>query len=157
MMHESRESTSNRKNRLSFFEDFTKEQSGQGLTEYGAMMAFVAIIIAMMFATGQGLQASVASLFSSPVNSLNAVAAYSGGGSSSDGGASDSGNPGSSSGAGGSSNSNSNSNSNARSGNSNSSNNANAGNSNRNNNNRNNNGNNGRGNGGNSGNTRFAR
>ena len=35
-----------------FKEQFNSEESGQGITEYGAMMAFVALLIAMLFMVG---------------------------------------------------------------------------------------------------------
>lgn len=72
-----------------FSEEFTEDESGQGITEYGAVLAFVALIVAMVFMAGQGMSSSVSSLFNAPVNQLEQVVAYdaSGAGASSGGGA----------------------------------------------------------------------
>lgn len=72
-----------------FSEEFTEDESGQGITEYGAVLAFVALIIAMVFMAGQGMSSSVSSLFNAPINQLEQVVAYdaSGAGAASGGGA----------------------------------------------------------------------
>ena len=80
-------------------EEFIEDESGQGITEYGAVLAFVALIIAMVFMAGQGMNSSISSLFNAPVNQLERVVAYdasgagsgSGSGSSADSGGSSSG------------------------------------------------------------------
>jgi Flp pilus assembly pilin Flp len=50
---------------------FIKNESGQGITEYGAVLAFVAFLIAGILATGQGtLGSAVKNAFSATANSL---------------------------------------------------------------------------------------
>ena len=53
-----------------------KEESGQGITEYGAILAFVAVLVALLFGLAQGaLQNSIRNAFSSVEAQLNALAA----------------------------------------------------------------------------------
>ena len=52
-----------------------KDESGQGITEYGALVAFVTVIVATVFSVGQGtLSAAVKTSFSGVANSLNNLA-----------------------------------------------------------------------------------
>ncbi|MCA9816276.1 MAG: hypothetical protein KC652_14250 [Cyanobacteria bacterium HKST-UBA01] len=141
-------------------EEFTQDESGQGITEYGAVLAFVALIVAMVFMAGQGMNSSVSSLFNAPVNQLERVVAYDASGAGADsGGSSSSGSAAADSAASGSSSSSSGSSSASGSSGSSGSSNASSGNSNSNaggNGNGNSNaGGNGRGNG--RGSTRFVR
>jgi Flp pilus assembly pilin Flp len=58
--------------RVSFFED----ESGQGITEYGALLAFVGLLIAALFVGSSGsLALAVKSSFSAVTNNLNQIAA----------------------------------------------------------------------------------
>ncbi len=51
---------------------FINEESGQGITEYGAILAFVAILIALVFSIVQGqLAAAISAAFSAVVSQLN--------------------------------------------------------------------------------------
>lgn len=51
---------------------FINDESGQGITEYGAILAFVAILVAVVFAITQGaLAGAISSAFSSVVSQLN--------------------------------------------------------------------------------------
>ena len=51
---------------------FIHDESGQGITEYGAILAFVAILVAVVFAITQGaLAGAISSAFSSVVSQLN--------------------------------------------------------------------------------------
>jgi Flp pilus assembly pilin Flp len=51
---------------------FICDQSGQGITEYGAILAFVALLVGLVFslATG-GLEAAISQSFSSVISQLN--------------------------------------------------------------------------------------
>lgn len=57
---------------------FIDEESGQGITEYGAILAFVAVLVAFVFVTTSGgLKSAVSNAFStmtSTINSLNSGA-----------------------------------------------------------------------------------
>lgn len=54
---------------------FLTDESGQGITEYGAILAFVAILVAVVFAITQGaLAGAISSAFSSVVSQLNKLA-----------------------------------------------------------------------------------
>ena len=66
-----------------FSQLFTNED-GQGITEYGAILAFVAILVAVVFSITQGaLSSAISKAFSAVVSQLNklstAAAAASGG------------------------------------------------------------------------------
>jgi Flp pilus assembly pilin Flp len=51
---------------------FIQDESGQGITEYGAILAFVAILVAVVFAITQGaLAGAISKAFSSVVTQLN--------------------------------------------------------------------------------------
>ncbi len=53
---------------------FIKDESGQGITEYGAILAFVAILEAVVFSITQGaLSAAISKAFSAVVSQLNAL------------------------------------------------------------------------------------
>lgn len=55
---------------------FIRDESGQGITEYGAILAFVAILVALVFAITQGaLAAAISRAFSSVVQKLNDLSA----------------------------------------------------------------------------------
>ncbi|MFN8551519.1 MAG: hypothetical protein U0103_08535 [Candidatus Obscuribacterales bacterium] len=51
---------------------FLHEESGQGITEYGAILAFVAILVALVFGITKGaLTGSISRAFSAVVSQLN--------------------------------------------------------------------------------------
>lgn len=51
---------------------FISDESGQGITEYGAILAFVAILVALVFSITQGaLTAAISKAFSAVVSQLN--------------------------------------------------------------------------------------
>lgn len=52
--------------------DFVTDESGQGITEYGAILAFVALLVAVVFGFAQGtLQSAISQSFSRIVSQLN--------------------------------------------------------------------------------------
>ncbi|MBS2009704.1 MAG: Flp family type IVb pilin [Cyanobacteria bacterium SZAS TMP-1] len=52
--------------------NFFTEEEGQGITEYGAILAFVAILVAVVFSITQGaLSSAISKAFSAVVNQLN--------------------------------------------------------------------------------------
>jgi Flp pilus assembly pilin Flp len=57
---------------------FITDESGQGITEYGAILAFVAVLIVVVtgFVTG-GLQTALSNCYSVIVSALNALVAAS--------------------------------------------------------------------------------
>jgi Flp pilus assembly pilin Flp len=56
------------------FSDFISNEDGQGITEYGAILAFVAILVAVVFSVTQGaLSGAISKAFSSVVKQLNAL------------------------------------------------------------------------------------
>ncbi|MBX9670380.1 MAG: hypothetical protein K2X93_22460 [Candidatus Obscuribacterales bacterium] len=56
------------------FTAFIQDESGQGITEYGAILAFVAILVAMVFSITNGpLAGAIAQAFGSCVKQLNAL------------------------------------------------------------------------------------
>ncbi len=56
---------------------FMTDESGQGITEYGAVLAFVAVLVGLVFATVKGSLASSISLaFSAVASQLNQLATY---------------------------------------------------------------------------------
>ncbi|MBS1991595.1 MAG: hypothetical protein JSS86_13980 [Cyanobacteria bacterium SZAS LIN-2] len=53
---------------------FVSDESGQGITEYGAILAFVAILVAVVFSITQGaLSSAISKAFSAVVSQLNAL------------------------------------------------------------------------------------
>jgi Flp pilus assembly pilin Flp len=51
---------------------FIQDESGQGITEYGAILAFVAILVALVFAITQGaLAGAISAAFDAVVQKLN--------------------------------------------------------------------------------------
>ncbi len=59
---------------------FVSDESGQGITEYGAVLAFVALLVAVVFGFAQGaLRATLSQSFSTVVSQLNALNSYSSG------------------------------------------------------------------------------
>ena len=55
---------------------FINDESGQGITEYGAILAFVAILVALVFSITQGaLRGAICAAFSTVVNQLNQLSA----------------------------------------------------------------------------------
>ncbi len=55
---------------------FIADESGQGITEYGAILAFVAILVAVVFSITQGaLSSAISKAFSAVVSQLNALSA----------------------------------------------------------------------------------
>ncbi|HEY9719584.1 MAG TPA: hypothetical protein V6C69_19045 [Trichormus sp.] len=54
------------------FKDFLSNESGQGITEYGAILAFVAVLVAIVFGVTKGaLNSALSAAFSSIVSQLN--------------------------------------------------------------------------------------
>lgn len=52
--------------------NFRDDESGQGITEYGAILAFVALLVALVFGFAQGsLQTALSQSFSTIVSQLN--------------------------------------------------------------------------------------
>jgi Flp pilus assembly pilin Flp len=57
---------------------FLLDESGQGITEYGAVLAFVALLVAVVFGFARGaLQSTLSQSFSTIVSQLNALNSYS--------------------------------------------------------------------------------
>jgi Flp pilus assembly pilin Flp len=55
---------------------FIDDESGQGITEYGAVLAFVAILVALVIALLQGsLKSSISSAFSILASQMSSLAA----------------------------------------------------------------------------------
>lgn len=51
---------------------FITDESGQGITEYGAILAFVAILVALVFGITKGaLTGAISQAFSAVVSQLN--------------------------------------------------------------------------------------
>ena len=51
---------------------FIEDENGQGITEYGAILAFVAILVALAFGITQGhLRGAICAAFSAVVSQLN--------------------------------------------------------------------------------------
>jgi len=54
------------------FARFISDESGQGITEYGAILAFVATLVGLVFTFAQGqLASAISGAFSSVVSQLN--------------------------------------------------------------------------------------
>jgi Flp pilus assembly pilin Flp len=67
----------------SLLSDFLTNESGQGITEYGAILAFVAILVAVVFSITQGaLSSAISKAFSAVVSQLNHLSAAAGNASS---------------------------------------------------------------------------
>ena len=59
------------------FRSFVSDESGQGITEYGAILAFVALLVAVVFGFAQGtLTAAISQAFSNVVSQLNRLNSY---------------------------------------------------------------------------------
>ncbi len=57
--------------------DFINDELGQGITEYGAILAFVALLVAVVFSFAQGsLASAISSAFSNCVRQLNKLNSY---------------------------------------------------------------------------------
>src|SRR5262249_39204975 len=57
-----------------FMREFISNEDGQGITEYGAILAFVAILVAVVFGITNGaLTTSISNAFSAVVSQLNAL------------------------------------------------------------------------------------
>ena len=56
---------------------FVSDESGQGITEYGAILAFVALIIATVFAFKGTITQAISNAYSSVSDQLNSIAAVS--------------------------------------------------------------------------------
>ena len=55
-----------------FFETLIADESGQGITEYGAVLAFVAVLVGMVFGFTKGTLASaISQAFSAVAGQLN--------------------------------------------------------------------------------------
>ncbi len=52
---------------------FINDESGQGITEYGAILAFVALLIAMAFTQSNALQQAINKAYNEMATQLNAV------------------------------------------------------------------------------------
>jgi len=62
---------------------FVRDESGQGITEYGAILAFVAILVAVVFGITKGaLTTAISNAFSAVVSQLNALSSAAAAGSS---------------------------------------------------------------------------
>ncbi len=58
---------------------FINDESGQGITEYGAILAFVAILVAVVFGITKGaLSSAISSAFSAVVSQLNNLSSAAG-------------------------------------------------------------------------------
>jgi Flp pilus assembly pilin Flp len=58
---------------------FINDESGQGITEYGAILAFVAVLVAVVFAAiGGGLQPAISKAFSAVASQLNQLSTSAG-------------------------------------------------------------------------------
>lgn len=53
--------------------EFINDESGQGVTEYGAILAFVALLIAVAFTQSPALQQAINRAFNSMATALNSV------------------------------------------------------------------------------------
>jgi len=59
--------------------DFFTNEDGQGITEYGAILAFVAILVAVVFSITQGaLTSAISKAFSAVVSQLNHLSSTAG-------------------------------------------------------------------------------
>jgi len=62
---------------IRFIQNFLSDDSGQGITEYGAILAFVALIIAIVFGMQGTFKQALSNAFSSVGNQLNSISAVS--------------------------------------------------------------------------------
>lgn len=61
---------------------FLSSESGQGITEYGAILAFVAILVALVFSITKGaLTSAISASFSAVIRQLNNLSTAAGGAS----------------------------------------------------------------------------
>lgn len=61
-------------NLIASLEDFFSDESGQGITEYGAILAFVALLVAVVFSFASGtLTSAISQSFSTIVRQLNQI------------------------------------------------------------------------------------
>lgn len=61
-----------------FFQDLSADESGQGINEYAAIMAFIALMIMLAFSVANGeLATSLSSAFSGAVSQMNRLNSYS--------------------------------------------------------------------------------
>jgi Flp pilus assembly pilin Flp len=57
---------------IEVIKSFRDDESGQGITEYGAILAFVALLVAVVFGFASGsLQTAISQSFSTVVSQLN--------------------------------------------------------------------------------------
>ncbi len=64
------------------FKNFVSDESGQGITEYGAILAFVALLVAVVFSFASGtLTSAISQSFSTIVFQLNKLNNYTSSGS----------------------------------------------------------------------------
>lgn len=57
---------------VNFYDSFVNDESGQGITEYGAILAFVALLVAVVFGFANGtLKTTLSTSFSTVVSQLN--------------------------------------------------------------------------------------
>ena len=62
-----------------FFQDFLSDESGQGITEYGAILAFVALLVAVVFSFASGsLTSAISQSFSTIVYQLTRLSSIAG-------------------------------------------------------------------------------
>lgn len=58
----------------SLVQEFISDESGQGITEYGAILAFVALLVAVVFSFASGtLTSAISQSFSTIVNQLGKI------------------------------------------------------------------------------------
>jgi Flp pilus assembly pilin Flp len=63
---------------------FIADESGQGITEYGAILAFVALLVALVFSITRGaLMSAISAAFSAVVSQLNNLSSAAAGASGS--------------------------------------------------------------------------
>lgn len=64
---------------MKVLKQFVCDEDGQGITEYGAILAFVAILVAVVFSITQGaLSAGISKAFSAVVSQLNRLSTAAG-------------------------------------------------------------------------------
>jgi Flp pilus assembly pilin Flp len=65
-------------NRYHWLREFLLDESGQSITEYGAIIAFVGVLIAVVFSMARGsLFSSVSGSYSSVTSQMNSLNQYS--------------------------------------------------------------------------------
>lgn len=62
---------------LRFCDRFVHDESGQGITEYGAILAFVALLVGVAFGFQSQLRGAISNAFSQIVAQLNAITSQS--------------------------------------------------------------------------------